>query len=164
MLVTFIIAKVIKNGNCSTMNMVGEKEIYLSSFIWIYPLENVKFIVNRFFLILQIDTIDENHYFCCMNIIEGNIDRLKRLCKKYKVDELYVFGSALDNRFSPDSDIDFIVSFDKIDLEKYADNYFDFKFSLEDLFGRKIDLLEEKAIKNPFLKKSINSSKKLIYG
>ena len=99
-----------------------------------------------------------------MNIIEKNIDRLTRLCEKYKVAELYVFGSVLSNRFSLESDIDFIVTFDEIELEKYADNYFDFKFSLEDLFKRNIDLLEEKAIKNPFLKNSINNSKELIYG
>ncbi len=99
-----------------------------------------------------------------MNIVEKNIDRLKSLCKKYKVTELYVFGSVLNNRFSSESDIDFIVSFDEIELEKYADNYFDFKFSLEDLFSRNIDLLEEKAIKNPFFKDSINNSKQLIYG
>ncbi len=99
-----------------------------------------------------------------MNIVEKNIDRLKRLCEKYKVAKLYVFGSALDNRFTSESDIDFVVAFDNVDLEQYADNYFDFKFSLEDLFNRKIDLLEEKAIKNPFFKKSIDNSKRLIYG
>ncbi len=83
---------------------------------------------------------------------------------KYKVAKLYVFGSALNSHFSSESDIDFIVSFDKVELEQYADNYFDFKFSLEDLFNRNIDLLEEKAIKNPFFKNSVNNSKQLIYG
>ncbi len=99
-----------------------------------------------------------------MNIIEENIDKIKRLCEKYKVAKLYVFGSVLSNRFSTGSDIDFVVRFDDIELEKYADNYFDFKFSLEDLFQRNIDLLEEKAIKNPFFKKTIDNSKELIYG
>jgi len=99
-----------------------------------------------------------------MNIIEKNIDRLRILCERYKVAELYVFGSVLNKRFSSESDIDFIVSFNDVGLEKYADNYFDFKFSLEDLFNRKIDLLEEKAIKNPFFKNSINNSKQMIYG
>ena len=99
-----------------------------------------------------------------MNIVEKNIDRLKRLCERYKVAKLYVFGSVISNRFNKESDIDFLVTFDKIDLEDYADNYFDLKFSLEDLFNRNIDLLEEKAIKNPFLKKTIDNSKELIYG
>ncbi len=99
-----------------------------------------------------------------MNLIERNIEKLKKLCDKYNVSKLYVFGSAISGKFRKDSDIDFLVTFDKIELSEYADNYFDFKFSLEDLFNRKIDLLEEKAIKNPFLKQSIDTSKELIYG
>ncbi|MCD4817724.1 MAG: nucleotidyltransferase domain-containing protein [Candidatus Cloacimonetes bacterium] len=99
-----------------------------------------------------------------MNLIERNIEKLKKLCIKYNVFQLYIFGSVLNEHFNNESDIDFLVSFGKLELEKYADNYFDFKFSLEDLFKRKIDLLEDKAIKNPFLRQSINTSKKLIYG
>lgn len=99
-----------------------------------------------------------------MNIIERNIDKLITLCKKYKVTKLYVFGSVITEKYTKESDIDLLVTFDDIDLQDYADNYFDLKFSLEDLFKRKIDLLEEKAIKNPFFKKSINNSKELIYG
>jgi predicted nucleotidyltransferase len=49
-------------------------------------------------------------------------------------------------------------------LRTYADNYFDLKFSLEDLFSRPVDLLEEKAIRNPVLRRSIDRNKKLIYG
>ena len=99
-----------------------------------------------------------------MNLIEKNIWKLKKLCERYNVSKLYVFGSVISEKLRKDSDIDFLVTFDKIELIEYADNYFDFKFSLEDLFNRKIDLLEEKAIKNPFLKQSINTSKELIYG
>jgi hypothetical protein len=99
-----------------------------------------------------------------MNIVERNIDRIRRLCNDYNVAKLYLFGSALTCKFNNESDIDFIVTFRNIELLEYVDNYFDFKFSLEDLLQRKIDLLEEKSIKNPFLKKSINSSKRLIYG
>ena len=99
-----------------------------------------------------------------MNLIERNIARLKRLCAKYQVAKLYVFGSVITDKFNSESDIDFIVTFDSVDLEKYADNYFDFKFSLEKIFKREIDLLEEKAIKNPYLKQSIDKTKKLIYG
>ncbi len=99
-----------------------------------------------------------------MNLIERNRDGLMKLCAKYHVAQLYAFGSVTGESFREDSDIDFLVTFGTLDLSKYADNYFDFKFSLEDIFNRKIDLLEDKAIKNPFLKESIDSSKKLIYG
>ena len=92
-----------------------------------------------------------------MNVIEQNINTIIKLCESHKVSHLYVFGSILTNHFSEKSDIDLIVSFNNIELLKYADNYFDFKFSLEDILQRPIDLLEEKAIKNPYFKQ-------LIYG
>lgn len=99
-----------------------------------------------------------------MNLIEQNIDTIKLLCGKYKVAKLFAFGSVLTNKFNNDSDIDLVVDFKDVALNEYADNYFDLKFSLQDALHRKIDLLEEKAIRNPFLKKSIDSSKQLIYG
>lgn len=99
-----------------------------------------------------------------MNLIEQNIKKIAALCESHKVKYLYVFGSILTNQFTDKSDVDFIVNFDEVELLKYADNYFDFKFSLEDILNRPIDLLEEKTIKNPYFKQSINKQKKLIYG
>ena len=99
-----------------------------------------------------------------MNIVEKNIDKIHELCLKHKVANLFVFGSVLTDRFKKSSDIDFIVDFKDVDLFEYADNYFDFKFSLEDIFKREIDLLEDKAIRNPYLRKTIDSSKQLVYG
>jgi hypothetical protein len=48
-------------------------------------------------------------------------------------------------------------------LLDYADNYFDLKFSLEDTFKRPVDLLEEKAIINPYFKRAIDKNMQLIY-
>jgi predicted nucleotidyltransferase len=75
-----------------------------------------------------------------------------------------VFGSALTENFKRSSDIDLLVDFSGVELYDYADNYFDLKSSLEKLFKRQVDLLEDKAVKNPYLRKSIDSTKILIYG
>ena len=99
-----------------------------------------------------------------MNLIERNIDKIRDLCSRHKVRRLFVFGSVLTDRFKKDSDIDLVVDFQGVDLYEYADNYFDLKESLEKLFKRDVDLLEEKAIKNPYLRQSIDSSKQLVYG
>jgi uncharacterized protein len=99
-----------------------------------------------------------------VSIIESNISKIKDLCAKHSVSKLFVFGSVLTNKFSKNSDIDFVVDFNEINLYDYADNYFDLKSSLEKLLERPVDLLEDKAIKNPFLRKSIDSSKQIIYG
>lgn len=77
---------------------------------------------------------------------------------------LFVFGSVLTDRFNEESDIDFVVNFDKENIADYFDNYFNLKYALEDLFKRKVDLLEEQTIKNPYLKKNIDQTKTLIYG
>jgi predicted nucleotidyltransferase len=99
-----------------------------------------------------------------MNVIDKNIKMIHALCQKYKVNKLFVFGSILTEKFKKESDIDLIVDFGNVELYDYADNYFDFKFSLEELFKRNVDLLENQAIKNPYLRKSIDSNKQLIYG
>jgi uncharacterized protein len=99
-----------------------------------------------------------------MKIIENNIDFIRKQCKLHNVKHLFLFGSALRDDFNEKSDIDFIVDFDGVSIENYADNYFDLKFLLEDRINRPIDLIEEKAIKNPFFKQNIDKSKVLIYG
>jgi len=98
-----------------------------------------------------------------MNIIDKHIDSLISLCKQHKVKELYLFGSILTTRFNKDSDIDMLVQFDHVDILEYADNYFDFKEKLEKLLGRKIDLLENQAIRNPIFRKILDRDKKIIY-
>ena len=99
-----------------------------------------------------------------MTILEQNNDAIHQLCVNHKVKKLYAFGSVLSNKFNKDSDIDLIVDFTKIDLADYADNYYELKFSLQDIFNRPIDLLEEKALKNPYFLQPISKNRKLIYG
>ena len=96
--------------------------------------------------------------------LESYKEIIQGLCKEYNVNSLYAFGSVLTDRFNEKSDIDMIVSFKKIPLENYADNYFDLKFTLQDILKRPVDLLEEQAIKNPFFLQNINKNKQLIYG
>jgi len=99
-----------------------------------------------------------------MNVIDQNISIIRDLCIRHKVYTLFVFGSVLTRKFNKNSDVDLLVDFKDVDLYDYADNYFDLKDSLETLFNRDVDLLEDKAIKNPYLRRSIDSSKRLIYG
>jgi predicted nucleotidyltransferase len=84
-------------------------------------------------------------------------------CRQNRVKSLYVFGSVLTDRFNEKSDIDLVVDIDAFDPLVYADNYFNLKFALQDLLNRPVDLLEEKAIRNPFMRKRIDESKQLIY-
>ena len=99
-----------------------------------------------------------------MSILDRNIDKIQELCSRHKVAHLFAFGSVLSEKFRSDCDIDFIVDFSDVNLLEYADNYFDLKYSFQNLLKRNVDLLEDNAIRNPYLRKSIDVSKKLIYG
>jgi hypothetical protein len=88
---------------------------------------------------------------------------INHLCLQNKVKSLYVFGSVLTEKFSDKSDIDLVVDIDSNDPFEYADSYFNLKFALQDLFSRSIDLLENKAIKNQYIRQNIDRSKSLIY-
>jgi len=98
-----------------------------------------------------------------MSIIDQNMDKIRKLCEQHYVSQLSVFGSILTDKFTKNSDIDLLVDFSNIDLQNYADNYFSLKQALEEIFRRQVDLLEDKAIRNPYLRQSIVASKRLLY-
>ncbi len=98
-----------------------------------------------------------------MELIKKHRKELDKACSAFKVDELYAFGSILTDKFNPESDIDFIVSIMSYDPIEYAENYFELKFELERIFKRKIDLLEQKAIRNKTFEHLINKQKMLVY-
>jgi predicted nucleotidyltransferase len=95
--------------------------------------------------------------------LDNYIQNLKNLCRQNKVKSLYVFGSVLTERFGENSDIDLVVDIDSSDPLDYGERYFSLKFGLEDMLHRRIDLLENKAIRNPYIRESIDKSKKLLY-
>ena len=99
-----------------------------------------------------------------MKISEKNIERIKQLCKEYKVKNFSVFGSVLTDNFSSESDIDFVVDFEENDPLEYTDLSFQLKDKLEYLLKRQIDLIEERGIKNSFFRKEIDESKVVLYG
>jgi len=90
-----------------------------------------------------------------MSILDQYSNDIYLLCASHKVRRLYAFGSVLTEKFNKNSDIDLIVEFDPIDVTK---------FSLQDMLQRSVDLLEEKAIKNPYFKQAISQNRKLVYG
>ena len=95
--------------------------------------------------------------------LDNYLNQIKGLCKKHKVRNLFVFGSILTENFTNNSDIDLIIDININDPIEYAENYFNFKFTLEDLLNRKIDLLEQKALKNKYFIENIDKTKKVIY-
>ena len=92
-------------------------------------------------------------------------EELRQLCRRFHVRRLDVFGSAARGDFDPArSDLDFLVEFDGNAPEAMSfKNFFDFKESLEALFGRSVDLVEPGAVRNPYLKASIEGSREPVF-
>lgn len=81
-----------------------------------------------------------------------DIDAIRSACERFGVERLRIFGSALTDRFNPEtSDIDFLVTF-RPGRENLFHDYFDLKSELERIVGRRVDLVTERSVKNPFFK------------
>ncbi len=99
-----------------------------------------------------------------MKIIEMNLDKIIALCKKYKVAKLWVFGSILTPRFNDESDVDFSVVFHYDQIHDLCVSFFDFIEELQLLLGRKVDLVDETAVRNSYFRRELDRTKYLIYG
>ena len=87
---------------------------------------------------------------------------LGEFCRKWRIRELSIFGSALREDFSPESDLDFLVSFDP----KAPWSLFDLmemKEDLESRLGYAVDLIEKEALRNPWRKREILSTREVLY-
>lgn len=98
-----------------------------------------------------------------MDFLQKYQEKINELCRKYHVKTLHVFGSAVTDRFTDESDIDMLVLFEPIPLGEYFSNYMGFKEELEALFHRAVDLAEDQAIKNPVFRNIVDREKKMIY-
>lgn len=86
------------------------------------------------------------------------------LCKSHDVKFLYAFGSSIHENFKEDSsDIDLLIELDTEDPIQRGQNLIDLWDKFENFFQRKVDLLTSTSIKNPILKKNIDSTKILVY-
>ena len=97
-------------------------------------------------------------------IIQQHRSKLEELCRRHQVRVLELFGSAADGTFDPkESDLDFLVDFLPLEPVQHARSYFGLLFDLEDMFHRKIDLVETGAVENPYFLKTINKNRTLLY-
>ncbi|HEY8666671.1 MAG TPA: nucleotidyltransferase family protein [Tepidisphaeraceae bacterium] len=90
------------------------------------------------------------------------LEQIRALCQKWQVSEFSLFGSVVREDFGPDSDVDVLVTFrpgapwSLYDLANMRDE-------LMSLFGRNVDLIEEKGLRNPFRRASILRDKTILY-
>ena len=98
------------------------------------------------------------------HVLEGHRPELVELCRKYRVRRLDVFGSAARRDFNEhSSDVDLLVEFDDMPHADRADAYLGFLMAVEALLGRRVDLVELGAVRNPYLRRGIEESRELVY-
>jgi predicted nucleotidyltransferase len=98
------------------------------------------------------------------SLIKENYQGFVDLCKQHKVSKIYAFGSSITENFDPaKSDIDLVVELNINDPVEYGERLLSLWDDLEEFFNRRVDLLTDDSIKNPYLRKSIETTKKLIY-
>ena len=95
--------------------------------------------------------------------IEAKREALIELCRRFQVDRLDVFGSAATRDLERDSDLDLLVRFQRTESLTPADQYFGLLEALQDLFGREIDLLTDRSLRNPYFISSVENTRQLLY-
>ncbi len=96
-------------------------------------------------------------------IVQNRHEELRRLCSRYGVLSLALFGSAARDDFESTSDLDFAVEFAAMTPDDHARNYFGLLKDLQGLFQRKIDLVEVSAVRNPYIRRNIEASQVSLY-
>jgi predicted nucleotidyltransferase len=97
-------------------------------------------------------------------IITENRERIAELCRQHHVRTLAVFGSAVRDDFDPTrSDVDLLVEFEPLPYPESVENYWEFEDALKELFARKVDLIRNGLIKNPYLLREIQAEQEMLY-
>jgi predicted nucleotidyltransferase len=99
-----------------------------------------------------------------IHLIDQRRAELGELCRRYQVKTLELFGSAADGTFDAGrSDLDFLVEFLPEAAPSAFHHYFDLRNGLQGLFGRPVDLVMPRAIRNRYFLKAVNRQRKLLY-
>jgi len=88
--------------------------------------------------------------------------KVAAFCKRWNISEFSLFGSVLREDFRPDSDVDVLVSFQHEENWSLWD-LIEMAEELEKMFGRKVDLVEKEALRNPYRRHSILNGREIFY-
>lgn len=87
---------------------------------------------------------------------------LADFCRRWQITELALFGSVLRDDFRPDSDVDLCVRF-RSGVGYDLDDRDRMVSELTAMFGRHVDLVPSHAVRNPFIRHEIETTKRVLY-
>ncbi|PGH38288.1 MAG: nucleotidyltransferase [Candidatus Nephrothrix sp. EaCA] len=98
-------------------------------------------------------------------LIQPYLPDIVNLLKAHQITQAAIFGSGVTDRFNEASDVDFLVTIKEgLDPVEAGEHLWDLTYELEALLHRKIDLLTERSLKNPYFIEEVNKTKLIIYG
>jgi hypothetical protein len=99
-----------------------------------------------------------------IRLIEEKREQIEAACRKFGVERLELFGSASRGGFDPaTSDLDFLVELEPPAGVGFADAFFGLQEELEQMFGRPVDLVSLRSLRNPYFLEGIATSRRLLY-
>jgi hypothetical protein len=99
-----------------------------------------------------------------MALLEEKLPALAEACRRFQVKRLFLFGSGARGGFRPESsDLDFLVALEDSSPAEYTENYFGLAHELERLFGRRVDLVTERSVPNPYFRQVLEATRQLVY-
>jgi predicted nucleotidyltransferase len=90
------------------------------------------------------------------------LDRIETFCRKWRIDELALFGSVLREDFSSESDIDVLVTFSP-DAQLSLLDFVAMKEELQEILLRRVDLVSKGGLRNPFRRHEILNTRQIVY-
>ena len=97
-------------------------------------------------------------------LLENHEEAIAELCRKYSVQKLFAFGSAIRDDFRPgESDVDLLVEFAPTGGRAKFHAYFEMLEELQSVLGTKVDLVMSGAVRNAIISREIEKTKKMIY-
>ncbi len=97
-------------------------------------------------------------------LLDDKRAQIEELCRQFRVRRLDVFGSAIREDFDPDrSDVDFVVEFDRDPERNLFRDYMDLRQALADALGRPVDLVMEGAVRNRYIRRAIQATRRPVY-
>jgi uncharacterized protein len=99
-----------------------------------------------------------------IDVVTRHLDEIAALCRKFGVRRLDLFGSAAAGAFDPaTSDLDFVATFADTAAPNYAERYLNFAEALEALFGRPVDVVIDRSIRNPHFRRAVEATRQPVY-
>lgn len=95
-------------------------------------------------------------------LVAERMDRLHKICERYRVERLYLFGSAANGEMRPSGNVDFLVEF-REERDRSRNRHLEMVLELDDLFGMEVGLADYQAIQNPYFREEVEETRKLIY-